>query len=76
MSGDGLPFPRPITSDGREVHIGWRVKWIENGEELEGRVRAFDAWGKLQIVVVHDDERGPREYEKQSRDVQFECEGW
>lgn len=50
MSRD-LPFNRPRTSDGHPVYINDYVKWSENGQDYVGRVRAFNAWGLLQVVI-------------------------
>ena len=42
---------RPVTHDGVELHTGYYVKWNDKeGHEHIGRVRAYDAWGKIQVV--------------------------
>lgn len=62
---------RPKDRHGEEIHIGFRVRF---GNGLEGRVRAHDAWGKLQVVVIHGNI--PRGHEVESKDTTITERGW
>jgi hypothetical protein len=66
----------PKDRDGQEVHIGFRVEFQHpDGRTLEGRVRAYDGWGKLQVVVIHAGGI-PLGHEVESKDATVTVKGW